>query len=144
MRGTMSRNKGKRGEREVIDLLQPVVNEVRQHFGLPELILKRNTLQSDRGGSDIAGLPWLAAEVKLHAKPQVEMWWKQTMDQAEAHQVPVLFYRIDRQRSWTVRMMGTTFYAGSEVHGVCDFNMTFFLRWFRIVMVYKCERELLG
>lgn len=144
MGGTMSRNKGKRGEREIIDLLQPVVNEVRAHFGLPELILKRNTLQSDRGGSDIAGLPWLAAEVKLHAKLQPTQWWKQTQVQAEAHQVPVLFYRMDRQRSWTVRMMGSVFVGSRELVDVMDFSMEHFLRWFRVVLVHQCEKELKG
>lgn len=144
MGGTMSRNKGKRGEREIIDLLQPVVNEVRAHFELEELILKRNTLQADRGGSDIAGLPWLAAEVKLHAKLQVALWWKQTCDQRSMGQIPVLFYRMDRQRTWTVRMMGSVFMGPRELVDAMDFSMEHFLRWFRVVLVYQCEKELQG
>lgn len=142
MGGKMSRDKGKRGEREIIDLLQPVVNEVREYLELPSLILKRNTLQSDRGGSDIAGLPWLAAEVKFHDKLNVEVWWKQTQEQCEAGQVPILFYRTTGQRSWMVRMMTSTIVGPRELIGPANFSMKFFLQWFRVAVMCKGLEEL--
>ena len=79
--GSMARSKGQRGEREIVALLQAVVNEVYtaynrkvistteselvQYRTLEVPLLQRNTIQSDRGGYDIVGLDWLAPEVKV-------------------------------------------------------------------------------
>lgn len=105
MGGLASRNKGKRGEREVVNLLQPVINEVWSHFpqaGEPPL-LQRNTLQSDRGGFDIVGLDWMAIEVKFQEQLNVKAWWEQCVRQAGISKVPVLFYRKSRME-WKVRL----------------------------------------
>lgn len=104
MPGLHSRNKGKRGEREVVRLLQPVVDSVYTSLGLKAPILQRNTLQSDRGGFDIVGLEWLALEVKHHNKPQVAAWWTQTCAQAADGQVPLLLWRLTGARSWSARL----------------------------------------
>ena len=63
-----SRSKGKRGEYEVRDLLQAVVNEVATLFGQQPFSIQRNVDQfhrdSEAGGADLSGLPWYALEVK--------------------------------------------------------------------------------
>lgn len=86
-----SRNKGAAGEREVIHLVQTIMDEVAEEasqaykcsFQFPRLI--RNTLQSAQGGEDIHGLPWYAIEVKRCEKLDVGRWWLQTTRQAAAH-----------------------------------------------------------
>ena len=130
MGGMMSRNKGQRGEREIVDLLQPVVNEIYAIFNLEPPKLKRNTLQSDGGGSDIAGIPWLAIEVKYHADIKLSSWWKQTVEQAEQGQEPILFYRRNNI-PWKVKMYGmlgrpVCCYTVPVIVEVPDF-----LAWFR-------------
>lgn len=114
MSGAYSRNKGKRAEREVIELMTPAMNNAFQKFitDYPHLDcgeqpkLQRNTLQSDAGGYDIVGIPWLALEVKNQAKGAVDAWWKQCLEQASKGQTPVLWYRIGGQ-PWRVRMAVT-------------------------------------
>ena len=85
-----SREKGKRGEREVARIIQDVVNDV---FGENAPRIQRNTLQSDKGGFDLVGLEDFAIEVKRHEKLNVKAWWKQTVRQAGKDKIPVLFYR---------------------------------------------------
>lgn len=151
MGGLTSRNKGKRGEREVADLLQPTVDCVATELGLDagKLLIQRNTVQSDRGGSDLTGLPGLSIEVKLCETLALESWWTQCQEQARGSKrigaggVPVLFYRSNR-KAWRVRMEG---YVGTA-HGpggaesfrrapwpmptraVVDISLADFLAWF--------------
>lgn len=105
MAGVMSRNKGKRAEREVIKIIQPVVEQVYKHVGMEPPRLQRNTLQSDVGGFDIVGLEWLALEVKHQQQFSLTPWWAQTVRQANGSQEPVLFYRKNNV-PWRVRMYG--------------------------------------
>lgn len=103
-----SRSKGIRGERIVIDWLQPIVDAIYAEFARPTVLLQRNTIQSDKGGSDIHGLYWLAAEVKNVANStpgELEKHWQQCNEQWMEGQTPVLFYIIPR-RGLRVRMMG--------------------------------------
>ena|SRR5699024_4734671 len=106
MGGTTSRNKGKRGERMAIALLQPVVDRVYAEAGMEVPRLQRNTLQSDGGGFDVVGLAWLALEVKNCEVVALDRWWEQTVRQANDAQEPVLLFRRNRQRSWSVCMWG--------------------------------------
>lgn len=97
-----NRNKGHDGEREIVRLLQPVVEMV-----LGEKRLQRNLVQSRQGGHDICGLEHLAIEVKRCETLEIEKWWKQTLRQAEAAggAIPVLMYRQNRGK-WNVVMFG--------------------------------------
>ena len=97
----MRRNKGIRGEREVIDMLQPVVNTVYAKMNMEPPLLQRNTLQSDRGGFDVVGLEWLAIEVKRQESKFQNAWWQQAVMQAKGKEV-ALFYRCSHA-PWTVR-----------------------------------------
>lgn len=131
MSGNMSRNKGKRGEREIITLLQPLIDQVCAACNVDAPMLKRNTLQSDGGGFDIVGLNWIALEVKYHETFQVEKWWEQCVRQAGPEQMPVLVYRRNGMRTWHVRMFG---FVGEPSCGhTVPVVVTWedFLKWFR-------------
>lgn len=103
------RAKGQRGEREVVKLLQEVVDKVRRRFGAEPLVLQRNSLQAHLGGADIHGLDGFAIEVKVQEAENIPGWWRQAIQQAEALSrpnrtpfVPVLFYRRNG-RPWSVK-----------------------------------------
>ena len=97
------RQKGQRGEREVVKLLQAVVDRVSQLRGAIAPHIQRNQLQSDDGGEDLAGLPGFAVEVKFQENESVPAWWRQACDQAAQRQaVPILFYRGSGQK-WKVK-----------------------------------------
>lgn len=131
MGGLMSRNKGARAERQIIDVLQPVVNEVYAAHDLQaeRPLLKRNASQADGGGEDISAFRWLAIEVKHQECDNVNVWWRQACAQAEARGagcVPVLIYRRNHQ-PWRVMLPVTI----DGVSGVGIIDMTTFLKWFR-------------
>jgi hypothetical protein len=130
-RGRMARNKGARGEREIIKLLEPIVKEECTKVGKQSLILQRNSLQSRFGGSDLAGCFFLAAEVKYCESIQIASWWNQTVAQVRGDQVPVLFYRKNLER-WKCRMFGKLPLGdGRHVTTPCDISIGAFLIWFR-------------
>lgn len=111
----MARDKGKRGERMIIDWLQPIVDDLTAETGHKQITLQRNTIQSDKGGTDIVGIDWMAAEVKNCEQDNpaaLEGWWKQCLDQAlewsrpgHVPLCPVLFYTRNH-RPIRVRMYG--------------------------------------
>lgn len=127
----MSRAKGGAGEREVIQILQPVVNQIFALFGEDIPRLQRNLLQADGGGSDVHGLEWMALEVKYHADLSLNAWWAQTVRQAGNKRTPILFYRTNRQ-PWRACMLGLlgTPSAGRTCRVTVDLED--FLAWFRI------------
>lgn len=90
------RSKGQRGEREVISILQPVVDRVCRSKSLTPPLLQRNALQAHLGGNDIHGLDWISIEVKYCENEQIGPWWKQACRQAgKSKSIPVLFYRCN-------------------------------------------------
>lgn len=106
--GGFSREKGKRAERQVVQMLQPVVNEVYGALGCPQdqiPLLQRNTIQAHKGGYDIVGLDWLALEVKHQETLKVDDWWEQTVRQAQGGKEPILFYKRNSMK-WRIVMMG--------------------------------------
>ena len=83
--GRMSREKGARGEREVIDQLHA--------HGWPHA--HRNFASGSRGGSDIArGPAGVALEIKRTEALRLRDTWKQaTEDAAQRGDVPVIAHR---------------------------------------------------
>ena len=116
----MSRNKGQRGEREVVKLIQPVVNKVYEGRGLEPPAIERNLMQSRSGGYDIVGLEWLALEVKFQESLSVDQWWQQTIQQTKCGQVPVLIYRKSHVK-WKV-MMPVSITPACQVRGIVDLD----------------------
>lgn len=131
MSGLMSRNKGKRGEREIVKLLQPVVNEVYEEFGLEPPLIERNLMQSNRGGYDLVGVDWVGLEVKLQEQENVSSWWKQCKEQCNEKQEPVLFYRRNRV-AWKVQMFGYLVAGEQRVRAPVVISVEAFLAYFRI------------
>ena len=85
-----SRNKGARGEREFLSLLEC-------HF--PDFFFQRNYDQAALGGSDLIGLPNISLEIKRYKVGNVHRreWWEQSCDNAEKESlIPMLAYRFDR------------------------------------------------
>jgi len=94
--GSKSRNKGKAGEREFLNLLG-------EELGMR---LSRNLNQADEGGADNTQLPGWAIEIKRAATPKFNTWWEQACNQAKEHDYPALAYRLDRQDWFVVVPIG--------------------------------------
>lgn len=148
-----SRSKGIRGERDVIDLLQPIVTKCtlllsssNNSTNCANIRLQRNTMQADGGGAkgnaDIAGLDWLSLEVKNCATLQVEEWWKQCETACRNNhkqQEAVLIYKAGRGK-WRVRMKGIIGFSVTETRCACDIALSDFLLWFeKRVMEWLAE-----
>lgn len=129
-----ARSKGQRGEREVIDLLQPHVDEVSQYNQVEPPLLQRNTLQSDQGGFDIVGLPGFALEVKrveTDQPGQVAKWWEQSVRQAGKDLEPVLFYR-QNSRPWKVRVFSRLDLGDGRRYKIpSDIKVEHFIFWMK-------------
>lgn len=150
MGGLKSRNKGKVGEREVVHLLQPAVDEVyayvKAQLGLVEIEvpkLQRNQMQSHGGGFDIVGLHWLALEVKYHAVLKLPEWWKQTVEQAGKGQLPVLIYRRNGDK-WRVRMMAflCTPEMGTGIKAPVDVPIENFIVHFKSILYNELRAKM--
>ncbi len=62
MSGRFSIQKGKRGERDVAKLLNPILERVCSNHEIPAWKLARNLTQTQKGGFDLDGLDWIAIE----------------------------------------------------------------------------------
>lgn len=138
MGGSFSKQKGKRGEREVVKLLQPIVDKVFGDRGLEVPVLYRNQNQSFQGGYDIDGIDWIALEVKFQETMQINKWWEQTVRQSSGGQVPVLIYRKTRMK-WRVMMFGYLDCGGVRVKAPVDIALESFLVYFETRMVEVLE-----
>lgn len=125
MGGKSSRDKGGRGEREVLELLRPTVAKV---YGRGKVELRRNSNHGfyKTSRADCAGLEWLSLEVKFHAHVipyKVKVWWKQTLEQTKPGQLPVLFYRGNNEE-WSVRWRVGNRVVNSDVREFVKFFKT--------------------
>lgn len=143
MGGLMSRNKGKSGEREVIKLLQPVLDTEYQRVGKVPPTLRRNLMQSYKGiqgydNHDLVGLEWLALEVKRQEANNVNSWWEQAVEQAGEGKEPVLFYRKNNA-AWKVRMYGFLIGLRKRVQCPVDIDVESFLAYLSIRVAEKLQ-----
>lgn len=137
------RDKGQRGEREVVKLLQAIIDVVRSNRGLPPLILQRNALQSHLGGEDIYGLAGFSVEVKYQELEYQPSWWQQCLRQAVAsNAVPVLFYRKSKQ-IWRVKLRAYVETPHAKDSIECDVEMPIedFTEWFGHAYDESVERN---
>lgn len=91
--GALSRNKGKRREREFLNLLG-------KELGIR---LERNQNQSDQGGADCLTIAGWAIEVKGVEQSSIPSWWRQAERQAkDCNRKPALAWKRSRQpwRIW--------------------------------------------
>jgi hypothetical protein len=127
-----SRDKGVRGEREVIDLLQPIVDNAYRIMGRTSPKLKRtSSMQADGGGCDVHGIDWLALEVKRCETMQLDVWWKQCLSQTKPGQIPVLVYR-QNSRQWRARLLVQI--AVTHTLVTADLSMDDFRNYFGAVL----------
>lgn len=136
--GAFACSKGKRGEREVVKLLQPIVDKVFGDRGLEIPKMFRNQNQSALGGYDIDGIDWLALEVKRQENLSINSWWKQAVRQASMEQVPVLIYKQNHKK-WKVQMFGYLDCGGMRVKTKVEITLEAFLIYFETRMVQVLE-----
>jgi hypothetical protein len=134
---SFAQSKGARGERLVVQLLQPVIDEVCLECGSEPFRLLRNSLQSREGGYDLIGLDWLALEVKSCETLNLNAWTAQCIAQAKPGQVPVLFYK-QNNRGWKVMMHGLLVPGGSTNLKVwCQIDLESFLAYFKLKLKHE-------
>jgi hypothetical protein len=114
------RDKGQRGEREVVDFINDIYDEVHELLGIPlppKPIAQRRQNQSAVGGMDLDNTCAYAIEVKNQENLQVNTWWKQTITSAsETGKIPVLLYKQSR-KGWKVVIQ-----LNPAVHDVAEFS----------------------
>lgn len=139
--GAKGINKGRNAEREIVGLLQPILDYAWGTIKLEAPQLQRRGLGFS--GQDIVGLEWLALEVKFHAKPAIESWWEQCVEQSKRRNggraTPVLAYKTNF-KPWRVRMPG---FAASDVMHACivDIDWESFEYWFYKRCLVDVEKE---
>jgi hypothetical protein len=90
--GKMQREKGKRGERAVAQILTSLTGRD----------VRRRVRQHD-GDSDLVGFePW-CIEVKFTSTLLPDQWWKQAVAQTDGDSYPVLIYKLTGARTWKAR-----------------------------------------
>lgn len=100
--GASQRRKGADAERELRRRLVDLLGEE----------LAGQVSQDRSGGCDIVGVGRFAIEVKRRERPEIESWWVQACDQAEARgQWPALAWRQSR-RPWQVLVPLQTILGG--------------------------------
>lgn len=139
-------NKGKNGEREIVILLNEVIERVIKDGDYSpnvvttlEGIAQRNQNQSAAGGCDIPILG-LAIEVKRQETLSIEEWWRQTVKSAARNgDQPILIYRQNR-KAWHVVMDGFLPSDHKFSDLVClrvQFSIEDFRRWFKSWVIAK-------
>lgn len=139
------RKKGQNGEREVVHLLNGIIQRVLASQQWPEDVvnaalkcIQRNQNQSAVGGADLNGVFGLAVEIKRHETLHIEQWWKQTTEQAGRNaEHPVLLYRQNHQ-PWRCITFGHAPLPGGRLSSVrIQFEEDAFVTWFYQWVYYK-------
>lgn len=141
--GINIRQKGAEGERQVIKMLTPIIQEVMVELEYPRnkiddalKMVQRNQNQSAVGGNDISNTFGLSIEVKRQEALSVGTWWKQTVAAAERNnELPVLIYRKNRMK-WRFMTLGFLHVPGEKagwtsVQAQVEFDEATFKTWFR-------------
>lgn len=156
--GSLSIQKGKRAERTVASALNPILERLVASLGCDPVKLKRNLAQTQQGGFDLEGLPWIAIEIKHHKQVSLGSWWTQTLRQAGRDlagnpivgmsvREPVLIWK-QHGGKWNVRMFGRLeIEPGRRLRTAADISWEAFLVWFEKraeVELKKAEAATLG
>ena len=148
MAANSAQNKGKNGEREVVNLLKEellaLIMSGRYEPDVCQMlrdVAQRNQNQSAVGGGDI-NLFGLSIEVKRQETLNVEAWWKQCVTSAIRNgDKPVLIYRQNGTRSWHVVTDGFLWLPDGRM--VCSRMQTSelgFRAWFRAWVECKLKQ----
>lgn len=151
--GSLSIQKGKRAERSVAGILNPILEQVVANLGCDPVRLKRNLAQTQQGGFDLEGLPWLAIEIKHHKTVALPSWWRQTCQQAgcdehgqpivgRTYREPVLIWK-QHGGKWNVRMLvRLEIEKGRRLVTAGDVSLDVFLIWFERRATLELQRTL--
>lgn len=101
--GKASREKGKRGEREVAHFIQG--------YGIPAR--RGQQFSGKNGDADVVGLEGVHIEVKRVERLNIENAMAQSIGDALEGEVPVVFHRKDRGK-WLVTMLASDFMTAYE------------------------------
>ena len=110
--GINIRQKGAEGERQVMKIMNDIVQEVRVVNGLEkhvtmDLPFQRNQNQSAVGGDDLTNPFGLSIEVKRQEALSINSWWKQCVKSALRTQgLAILIFRQSHQK-WRIMLPGT-------------------------------------
>ena len=132
-----AKSKGQRGEREVIQILQPIIDKVFEDAdelnadNIPAL--QRNVDQVRGGGYDIVGIDFLALEVKCVETLALDKWFEQTKSQAGKDQHPVLLYK-QKRKGWRVVMFGFIPCGNKKIRTNVNIEMSAFIVWFETML----------
>lgn len=135
MPGNKIRNKGINGEREIILMLQIIVDN--EYFNYPNLMapkLERNQNQSVSGGYDLVGLNWVGIEVKRCEKIEIKKWFNQVTKACKKKEVPIILFR-QNFKHW--RVIGK-----SHENKPVEILLANFLDWFRLRIRNQIFREM--
>jgi hypothetical protein len=139
-------NKGKNGEREVVQMLVAVLGNIIRENEFPQEtvdalqgVVQRNQNQSAVGGSDIS-LFGLAIEVKRQETLCIPAWWAQAVKSAARNQdIPVLIYRQNR-KAWKIIMDGfLPVGSGGASFARVEIELEDFLIWFKKLAILKIQ-----
>lgn len=132
----MSKNKGKRAERQAADLLYTKANDVAKEFGKEAIKVERNLNQTRDGGYDLTGTLHFAIEVKHHETLNLNAWWNQAYAQAvAANKEPVLLYKSNN-KPWRVQMFMTHVVERKNIKLRVDMSIEAFLT----IWVHECRK----
>jgi len=124
MSGSLSRNKGRRGEQEAVRI-------IRDELGFD--VTRNWQAQSAEGGADLTGIPGWAVEIKRRSeiRPSDLMLFRaQANRQAQAAGAwPALWYRADRG-AWTVSVPAHIALSAG-VRGWVDMPAAVWINWVR-------------
>jgi hypothetical protein len=136
--GSLSIQKGKRAERAVANILNPIIERVCLKEGVDVTKLSRNLKQVQQGGFDLDGLDWIAPEIKHHKTPALNSWWDQTLRQAGTSRIPVLIWK-QHGGQWRVRMRGQLpLCNGQAIRAIIDLpTIDQFLVWFELELTHR-------
>lgn len=136
--GINIRQKGQGGEREVADMLNPIILRILDEEGIPrppKPVVQRNQNQSAVGGSDLSNTFGLAIEVKRQEDLSINTWWKQCETAAiENDEFPVLIFRQNGKKWRIITYSQMYLHCGqTSVKVRCEIDketfLTFFYHW---------------
>lgn len=122
--GNLSKQKGKRGERELNNLLGVLLQKVkerRERIGLPRWQHEPQAFVDPQANdADISSIPGLAIEVKRQETLNLNTWWKQAERQADnLSAIPVVAYRQNRKK-WQFMLPAYLLGIGIKGYIICE------------------------
>jgi hypothetical protein len=136
------RQKGAEGERQVIKMLTPIIQQVMRDMEFPQekvdaalKMVQRNQNQSAVGGNDLSNTFGMSIEVKRQEQLAINTWWAQCeAAAARNNELPVLIFKQNNKpwRFITLGFLHVPAERGSwtSLRTRVEFNEEAFKKWF--------------